>query len=162
LEDALPHGEVDGHVGKATGVHRMRSVSLVRLPVALAELHWSTAPGDIVHWDLPRSGDGQRVADAVTGAGFELLDRGRGRRLRTLPDIVGPRMRMLVCGLNPSLVAADAGFGFAGATNRFWRAATEAGLITHARDPLQVLLADGVGMTDLVKRATPGTKALAS
>ena len=142
-------------------MHRLRSVSLVRLPVALAELHWSTEPGDIVHWDLPRPDDGQRIADVVTGAGFELLDRGRGRRLRTLPDTVGPRMRMLVCGLNPSLVAADAGFGFAGATNRFWPAAIESGLLSKARDPLHALGVDGVGMTDLVKRATPGTKDLA-
>ena len=70
-------------------------------------------------------------------------------------------MRVLICGLNPSLVAADAGFGFAGATNRFWPAATEAGLVSRARDPLHALLLDGVGMTDLVKRATPGTKDLA-
>jgi TDG/mug DNA glycosylase family protein len=80
--------------------------------------------------------------------------------LRTLPDTVGPGMRMLVCGLNPSVVAADAGFGFAGATNRFWPAATQAGLLSRTRDPLHALLVDGVGMTDLVKRATPGTKDL--
>jgi len=71
-------------------------------------------------------------------------------------------MRLLVCGLNPSVVAADAGFGFAGATNRFWPAATEAGLVTRARDPLHALLVDGVGMTDLVKRATKGTSDLSS
>jgi TDG/mug DNA glycosylase family protein len=136
-------------------------VSLVHLPAALARVHWSTAPGDIVDWDLPRAADAQRIADVVAGAGFDGLGPGRARRLRTLPDTVGPRMRMLVCGLNPSVVAADAGFGFAGATNRFWPAATESGLLTKARDPLHALLVDGVGMTDLVKRATPGTKDLA-
>lgn len=103
------------------------------------------------------------LADVVAGAGFavEAVAAGvdgtevRGRRARTLPDFVGPRMRALVCGLNPSLVAADAGFGFAGATNRFWPAALAAGLVRVARDPLSALDADGVGMTDLVKRATP-------
>jgi double-stranded uracil-DNA glycosylase len=135
-------------------VHRFRSVSQVRLPVALARVHWDTAPGDVVEWDLP---DATRVAEVVTGAGFEPIDARRARRLRTLPDTVGPGMRLLVCGLNPSLVAADAGFGFAGATNRFWPAATEAGLVTRVRDPLHALLVDGVGMTDLVKRATKGT-----
>jgi TDG/mug DNA glycosylase family protein len=100
------------------------------------------------------------VNEIVTGAGFEPISARRARRLRTLPDTVAPRMRLLVCGLNPSVVAADAGFGFAGATNRFWRAATEGGLITRTRDPLHALLVDGVGMTDLVKRATPGTKDL--
>jgi len=135
-------------------VHRLRSVSLVRLPVALAKVHWSTAPGDIVAWELPAK---PRVDEVVAGAGFERVDNRRGRRLRTLPDTVGPRMRLLVCGLNPSLVAADAGFGFAGATNRFWPAATQAGLISEARNPLHALQVDGVGMTDLVKRATKGT-----
>ena len=73
---------------------------------------------------------------------------------RTLPDFVGPDMRVLVCGLNPSLVAADAGFGFATPSNRFWRAAADAGLITVPRAPLESLRVDGVGMTDMVKRAT--------
>jgi len=71
-------------------------------------------------------------------------------------------MRVLVCGLNPSLAAADAGFGFAGATNRFWPAAVQAGLVSTARDPLHALLVDGVGMTDLVKRATKGTADLSA
>lgn len=131
----------------------------MRLPVALARVHWSTAPGDVVDWELPSS---PRVDDIVAGAGFERVDTRRARRVRTLPDTVGPGMRILVCGLNPSLVAADAGFGFAGATNRFWPAASQAGLVTAARDPLHALQVDGVGMTDLVKRATPGTRDLTS
>ena len=47
----------------------------------------------------------------------------RLRRLRTLPDTVGPRMQLLVCGLNPSLHAADTGVGFGRPGNRFWPAA---------------------------------------
>jgi TDG/mug DNA glycosylase family protein len=128
----------------------------VRLPLALADVHWETEPGDVVDVELP---DHERVADIVVGAGFERVRSGL-RRVRTLPDTVGPGMRVLVCGLNPSLVAADAGFGFAGPTNRFWRAATEAALVSHPRDPRHALKTDGVGMTDLVKRATPGTKEL--
>jgi double-stranded uracil-DNA glycosylase len=84
------------------------------------------------------------------------------RRGRTLPDFVGPGMRVLVCGLNPSVVAADAGFGYAGPTNRFWPAAVGAGLVTCARDPWHALEHDGVGMTDLVKRATPGAAELSA
>src|SRR3954452_1871087 len=124
-------------------MHRLRSVSLVRLPVALARVRWATAPGDGVGWELPSS---PRVDDVVTGAGFERVGDGRARRIRTLPDTVGPRMRLLVCWLNPSLVSPHAGFGFAGATNRFWRAVTEAGIVSEARDPLRALLVDGVGM----------------
>jgi TDG/mug DNA glycosylase family protein len=109
------------------------------------------------------------LADVVRGAGFDLdgpitvsgtSDEWltvRARAARTLPDFVGPGMRVLVCGLNPSVVAADAGFGFAGPTNRFWRAAVASGLVAadRARRPLDVLGHDRVGMTDLVKRSTP-------
>ena len=106
--------------------------------------------------------------ELVTGAGFtvESARRVRGRWLidarrdRTLPDFVGGGMRLLVCGLNPSLVAADAGFGYAGATNRFWSAAVAASLVTRPREPLAALVDDRVGMTDLVKRATPNADSL--
>ena len=105
----------------------------------------------------------ERFVEVVTGAGFDVARTEvvgdaawvRARRARTLPDFVGPDMRLLVCGLNPSLVAADAGFGYAGATNRFWPAALAAGVVSRGRDPFHALAVDGVGMTDLVKRATP-------
>ena len=67
-----------------------------------------------------------RLVDIVEGAGFTVEEvrvedavpgwpplRVRARRARTLPDRVGPGMRLLLCGLNPSLYAADAGVGFA-------------------------------------------------
>ena len=63
-------------------------------------------------------------------------------------------MRLLVCGLNPSVYSADAGIGFARPGNRFWPAAIAAGLVTVDRDT-RAALAAGIGMTDLVKRATP-------
>lgn len=106
------------------------------------------------------------LRDVVAGAGFAIErfdhdDDGkvvslqlRLRRQRTLPDYVASGMRVLVVGLNPSLYAADAGVGFARPGNRFWPAALAAGLVTRDRDPRHALHAHGVGMTDLVKRAT--------
>ena len=82
--------------------------------------------------------------------------RSNATRLRTLPDFVGPGMRLLVVGLNPSVYSADLGVGFGRPGNRFWPAALTAGLVTRDRDPLHALRVDRVGMTDLVKRATPG------
>ena len=82
----------------------------------------------------------------------------RGRR--PLPDHVGPGMRLLVCGLNPSLHAVEAGVGFVSPSNRFWPAAIAAGLVTRDRDPRHALEAHGIGMTDLVARATPRASAL--
>jgi len=106
----------------------------------------------------------ERLHDVIVGAGFaidEFVDDGEewldveATRARTLADTVGPGMRLLVVGLNPSVYSADIGHGFARPGNRFWPAALAAGLVTRAQDPRQALRVDGVGMTDLVKRATP-------
>jgi TDG/mug DNA glycosylase family protein len=172
-----------GAWARASYLHLAR----VDLPVALAQLHRTLAVGAPLEMTLRAgSGEGplpdddfpgrffahweaEELASVVVGAGFE-LETGikvtgrsdewlgvRARAARTLPDFVGPGMGVLVCGLNPSVVAADAGFGYAGATNRFWRAAVSSGLVApgRVRQPLAALAGDGVGMTDLVKRATP-------
>jgi double-stranded uracil-DNA glycosylase len=119
--------------------------------------------------------DPDRLADVVEGAGFTVEEvrveearpgwpplRVRARRARTLADRVGMGMRLLVCGLNPSLYAADAGMGFARPGNRFWPAALAAGLVSRDRDPDHALRVHGVGFTDLVKRATVGADELSS
>lgn len=109
----------------------------------------------------------ERLADVVLGAGFRLDELAeetgpdgvcftvRATRMRSLPDTVGAGLRLLVCGLNPSLHAADAGVGFVTPGNRFWPAALAAGLASRDRDPRHALHHHGLGMTDLVKRATP-------
>ncbi len=149
-----------------------------RLPLALAELHHAVEVGALVDLtvfggqgsfvsddDLPGRlfslWEPDRLVDVVVGAGFRVLDvavgrtlRVRARRLRSLADTVGAGMRLLVCGLNPSLYAADAGVGYARPGNRFWPAAMAAGLVSRDRDARHALVAHGVGMTDLVKRAT--------
>lgn len=109
---------------------------------------------------LVGAGFGIDHLDAIGGAGDGEPGRIRvtATRLRTLVDTVAPGMRLLVCGLNPSLVAADAGFGFAGPTNRFWKALRLAGLSTVDRDARALLVRDRIGMTDLVKRATRAAK----
>ncbi len=75
-------------------------------------------------------------------------------RAHTLADTVGPGMRLLVVGLNPSVYSADVSVGFGRPGNRFWPAAHEAGLVTKTHDPRHALTHDHIGMTDLVKRAT--------
>ena len=88
------------------------------------------------------------------------MSRASASRARTLPDVVGPGMRLLVVGLNPSVYSADVGVGYARPGNRFWPAALGAGLVTRDRDPAHALAAHGVGMTDVVKRATSNAAAL--
>ena len=79
---------------------------------------------------------------------------------RPLPDRIGPGLRLLMCGLNPSLHAVEAGLGYATPGNRFWPAMLAAGLVTRDRDWEHALTVHRVGMTDLVARATPRASAL--
>ncbi len=141
------------------------------LPLALARLHGSLEVGMAVELHVAAQLPVQRLLDLVAGAGFAAGDANRapagaGRerlrllRQRSLADTVGADMGLLVCGLNPSLTAADAGVGFFTAGNRFWPAALAAGLVSRDRDPVHALTRHGVGMTDLVKRATPRADAL--
>jgi double-stranded uracil-DNA glycosylase len=176
----------DRSLGGAWASNSYIHVPRDRLPVALARLHWALAAGaPLMISGIAGRGEGTRpgddfpgrtftywqpdeLVDLLTGAGFEVdevfMEGERvwagARRARTLPDTVGAGLRVLVCGLNPSVVAADAGYGFAGPTNRFWKAAVGAGLVSRPRDPLGCLLHDRVGMTDLVKRATPNAGVL--
>jgi TDG/mug DNA glycosylase family protein len=143
-----------------------------QLPMKLAHLHRDMAVGDPLALQVDRGDcDAEQVGrlrDLVVGAGFdvdELQVEGqrilvRARRARTLPDTVGPGMRVLVCGLNPSEYAADIGVGYARPGNRFWPAARAAGLVECDRDAIDALARHGMGMTDLVKRATTGASGL--
>lgn len=90
--------------------------------------------------------------DNRNGEGPQLV--ARVRRLETLPDTVGPGMRLLLVGLNPSVHAASTGVGFSGPSNRGWPALLRSGLATVDRDPVSMLLEHRIGMTDLVKRTT--------
>ena len=145
------------------GLHRATSVGVAVLPVALVGLHRATSVGVAVRIRVGGGWDPVRLQRVVEGAGFSFDGRTtgtRGRvdiaatRLRTLPDTVGPGMVTLLVGLNPSELSADRGIPFARPGNRFWPAALASGLVTRDRDPDRALRADGVGMTDLVKRAT--------
>ena len=57
----------------------------------------------------------------------------------TLADSVGPGMRLLVCGINPSPFSADVGVGYGRPGNRFWPAAVAAGVAPVDRDPVAAL-----------------------
>jgi len=81
--------------------------------------------------------------------------------LNTLPDILGPAMRVLSIGLNPSLPSVQAGFYFANPRNRFWKVLNASGLLSEPIEPgpaaMELLLKrEGMGFTDLVKRPTRG------
>src|SRR3954464_3594925 len=74
----------------------------------------------------------------------------------TLPDLVGPGLRVLLVGINPSLWSGWSGRHFGRPSNRLWTTLHEAGLTPRRLDPEDTdeLLAAGIGITNLVARAT--------
>jgi len=79
-----------------------------------------------------------------------------GERIRTLPDLLEPGLRILFVGYNPSVRSARLGHYYAGRNNRFWELLAAGGLtprrLAFAEDALLPGL--GIGITDLVKRPT--------
>src|SRR3954467_8427924 len=75
---------------------------------------------------------------------------------RTLPDLVAPGLRVLLVGINPLLWLGWSCRHFGRPSNRLWRTLHEAGLTPRRLDPEDTdeLLAAGIGITNLVARAT--------
>jgi TDG/mug DNA glycosylase family protein len=74
----------------------------------------------------------------------------------TLPDYLRPGLKFVFIGLNPGLYSARAGKYFARNTNRFWPALSAARVFNRevkAGDE-KILFEQGIGFTDVVKRAT--------
>lgn len=83
----------------------------------------------------------------------------------TLPDWLGPGLRMISVGLNPSPASVQAQTYFAHPRNRFWPMLNGAGLIPECLvpgpDAVQRLFdVYRIGFTDLVKRPTSGAAGL--
>jgi double-stranded uracil-DNA glycosylase len=80
----------------------------------------------------------------------------------TLPDLLGPQVRLLFVGINPGLLTVAVQAHFARRGNRFYPALRRAGLIDRdidasqgwRPDDLAHLLDRGLGITSLVARAS--------
>ncbi|HET7069233.1 MAG TPA: mismatch-specific DNA-glycosylase [Nocardioides sp.] len=79
-----------------------------------------------------------------------------------VPDLVGPRVRLVFVGINPGLMTAALQIHFGNPANRFRPALVAAGLLEPPADgvpgmshaDLATLLSRGVGITNLVPFAT--------
>jgi TDG/mug DNA glycosylase family protein len=88
-----------------------------------------------------------------------------------LPDLLAANLDVVFVGINPSVYSARRGHYFARAANRFWPCFSRSVLSRPAREALGtdtlgpqhdgLLLAYGVGFTDVVKRATPNASGVA-
>lgn len=74
----------------------------------------------------------------------------------TVPDLVAPGLAVLLCGINPSLWSGAVGLHFANPSNRLWPTLHASGWTAQRLQPHQTaqLLASGLGVTNLVARAT--------
>lgn len=90
----------------------------------------------------------QQLRDAVGGA---------------TPDIIAPDLRVLFCGINPSVYSAVVGHHFARPGNRFWPALYAGGLVPRLMKPGEdeQLLDYGLGVTNVAARATVAAADLA-
>lgn len=83
-------------------------------------------------------------------------------RDREVPDLISPGLALLFVGINPGLWTAATQTHFAHPGNRFYPALLRAGIIDRPIDPAAgmsdddrtYLLARGIGITNIVRRAT--------
>jgi TDG/mug DNA glycosylase family protein len=101
---------------------------------------------------------------------FSAILRPKGHHMRSqrslpqspLPDYLEPNLRILFVGINPGIRSATLGHHYAGHSNRFWKLLFEAKLVPERltyRDDSR-LPKWGIGLTNLVARATAGVESL--
>jgi double-stranded uracil-DNA glycosylase len=92
----------------------------------------------------------------------------RGFSGQTLPDLISDDVRLLLVGINPGLRTVAVQAHFAPRGNRFWPALYRAGITDHLIDASSGfapadrdhLLGRGIGITNLVDRASAGADEL--
>ncbi|MFD6161950.1 G/U mismatch-specific DNA glycosylase [Nocardia sp. NPDC060256] len=75
---------------------------------------------------------------------------------KTIPDLIGPGLRVLFCGINPGLWSGATGYHFARPGNRFWPALHRSGFTPRLLQPdeQRELLALSLGITNVAARTT--------
>jgi double-stranded uracil-DNA glycosylase len=75
---------------------------------------------------------------------------------RKMTDVIAPGLKILFCGINPSLYSAAVGHHFARPGNRFWPTLYAAGFTDKLFNGFEdsLLLERGYGITNVVARAT--------
>jgi TDG/mug DNA glycosylase family protein len=83
---------------------------------------------------------------------------------KSVPDVIAPDLRVLFVGINPGLYTAAIGHHFGRPGNRFWPALFASGFTGRLLSPFEEheLLASGLGITNLVNRATATADELSS
>ncbi len=82
--------------------------------------------------------------------------------LTAVPDVLGPGLRAVFCGINAGRASAAAGAHFANPRNDFWRLLADAGFTPRllAPEEQRQLLDHGYGLTNAARRTTRGSSEL--
>ncbi|XP_051979141.1 thymine DNA glycosylase, tandem duplicate 1 isoform X1 [Xyrauchen texanus] len=114
--------------------------------------------------------EGQEKIDGTFKKVRRKVDRFKGMSeeevmKKTLPDILTYNLDYVIIGINPGLMAAYIGRWFPGPGNHFWKCLFLSGftekLLNHMDDE-SLPEKYGIGFTNMVARATPGSKDLSS
>jgi len=122
---------------------------------------WDSPPGVAVKGYCRACDAAVEVVDFAAWPGRCSHCRGQ-LETRPLPDVLpgaDAPFRVLFCGINPGTVSARVRQHFANPANPFWRALQESGLTPALIAPARQaeLAALGIGLTNVVARATPGS-----
>jgi TDG/mug DNA glycosylase family protein len=76
-----------------------------------------------------------------------------------VPDVLGPGLQVVFCGINPGFVSAAAAAHFANPRNDFWRLLHAAGFTSRLYEPAEQfeVAAEGIGLTNAAPRTTRGS-----
>ena len=79
-----------------------------------------------------------------------------------VPDVLGPGLDVIFCGINPGRLSAAAHAHFANPRNDFWRLLYDASFTPRLLHPAEQfeLLEHGIGATNAAARTTPGSSDL--
>jgi TDG/mug DNA glycosylase family protein len=83
---------------------------------------------------------------------------------QAVADLVGPDLRVLFCGINPSTLSGDLGLHFARPGNRFWKLLCAGGFTESVLSPAEQhsLPGLGIGITNVVGRVTSAASELSA
>ena len=76
-----------------------------------------------------------------------------------VPDVLGPGLEVVFCGINPGFVSAAAAAHFANPRNDFWRLLHAAGFTSRLYEPAEQfeVMHEGIGLTNAAPRTTRGS-----
>ncbi|MDI3269128.1 MAG: 5-formyltetrahydrofolate cyclo-ligase [Bacillota bacterium] len=150
-----------------TTVHPLQLVPHIPHDPHDIPLDWIVTPQEVLplepRYPKPRGIDWEALSAEDLTAMPPLLDL---RRLtwerRSVPDVIREGLRLLFVGINPGRHSAGEGHHFAGPQNYFWKLLHAAGCTPRLLSPQEdrSLLSWGIGITNLLARASSGEKDL--